>query len=260
MFNRKISEILLSAISLPVSGSGATHSGNPVGQMTGQSGPVPAPANLSARQAKEKGLLMSGTSGLPSTGLSANAALSRSLANRLQARTDLLGSTLYNLTWREQTTPAATVSPQLVVSVRRIKDADSIGLPKTNWPTPVTADASKRGKVSPRPGAMGLSETVPLASWQTPTVNDAKNNAGPAPWRRLSNGKPRALALNCEVVLTEPKRLTATGEMLTGLDAEMESGGQLSPAHARWLMGLPKEWDDCAVMAMQSSRNKPRAS
>jgi hypothetical protein len=35
--------------------------------------------------------------------------------------------------------------------------------------------------------------------------------------------------------------------MLTGSSAGMESGGQLRPAHSRWLMGFPMQWDAAAI-------------
>jgi hypothetical protein len=56
----------------------------PDGRITDRSGQEVARASLSARQAKEMGLLTSGTFGLTSSISSASADLSMSLANRLQ--------------------------------------------------------------------------------------------------------------------------------------------------------------------------------
>lgn len=44
--------------------------------------------------------------------------------------------------------------------------------------------------------------------------------------------------------VSAPLRLTVFGEMRTGSYVEMANGVQLNPAHSRWLMGLPRAWDE----------------
>jgi len=266
-----------------------------------RSGQVLVRANLSARQAKAAGLMMSGTCGLISIGSSASADLSTFLASRLQAATQMLGSTLYKLTWKQWTTPSGLSRFRLRASALRTSEIE-----RTGWPTPTANDykgsgptvirkdgkdrtfdrldyATEQGLLTgwPTPNASNtknayqdwqkvlarkeagrqsnLQDFACLTGWPTPTTIDNNQVRGEAaaanaPQRGTTIGGAARLTLNC------PARLTVFGVMLTGCSAGMKSGGQLDPAHSRWLMGLPQEWDDCAPTVMPSTRKRQKSS
>jgi len=280
---------------------------SPDGPQTDLFGQVPVRANLSARQARELGLLTSGTFGPPSSTSSPSADLQRSLESRLRARLSGLGSTLYTLTWKQWATPSGVSRSRLRASAPRTSATETTGWVSA-WPTPTTRDWKDGGEQKNVPLNSLLGRVVWLTGWPTPTaaladkgvrtfeggLMEAMRNHGPdlaaaaclSGWptpsasgfeakdvermerrrqecrERTGNGNGFGLTLGQAAPLwmvTEPARLTVTGVLLTGSDAGMDSGGQLSPAHSRWLMGYPPEWDACAVTAMPSSR-KPRQS
>jgi hypothetical protein len=121
----------------------------------------------------------------------------------------------------------------------------------SGWPTPQTRDFKWGGedRVSNPDRSNNLNDFSLIAGWPTPAMTDHK---GGYEGGRMRDGKLSTDRLDVVAQITGPARLTATGEMLIGSSAGMESGGQLNPAHSRWLMGLPSVWDDCAVTAMQS--------
>jgi hypothetical protein len=121
-------------ICLQESDFGTTPSMSPVVQMKGY-GPCHAHANLSARQAKERGLLTSGTYGLPHTGSSSSEDLVGFMGSRLRARLQGLGSTLYALTWKVSVTPAGRRFCQLQAWALHRKETGFGG-----WQTPTTRD------------------------------------------------------------------------------------------------------------------------
>lgn len=316
MYDQTTCESSLNATSSPGSESGPTPCDAPAGPTIALSGLEVARANLSARQAKAQGWEMSGICGPLGSTSSTSAALQSCLENRLRAKLQNLGSTLFNLTWKPWVTPQGPSRSRLRASGRSTSETGCTG-----WPT-TTASLADKGvrshedaiKEAMRSRGADLAAVVSLASWPTAAARDWKGatkdrwgtNARPlnevavlAGWGTPNASAPggtpeqalaRKVGLNCGqsvttldhqvqlagwpttttqdsagsraygyggqefMTLTDAARAAAGGPPLTGSPVAMASGGQLNPAHSRWLMGYPAAWDVCAPTATRSSR------
>lgn len=145
------------------------------------------------------------------------------------------------------------------------------------WGTPLTNHANgtpeaflerKRRSMERGSASMGISLSdlnmqvqAWLAGWPTPSCNnDRTGNPESAMNMTRADGTKVQQRFQDFAAICGPARLTASGQLLIGSSAEMESGGQLNPAHSRWLMALPPEWDDCAPTATRSTRPRRKSS
>lgn len=271
----------------------------PTGRKINPSGPEVAPVNHSPQRENDKDLTTNDTSGQRGLILSENADLSVLLANKLRAKTDLLGSTLFDLTWKERVTPSGVSIPALRGSVRRTCANDCIG-----WPTPQVFDSSSGGTPKPlrykgnapsetgnkrNPKMIGsyrgdLKDYAAMASWPTCQARDWKGPQGRsysgealdlpamaslATWMTSSNCPRRNESQTTagkwydsqnQKDLVYQAQLTDSGQTPNGCHVETGSGGQLNPELPRWLMGFPPEWSNCADTAMQSLSHRRLSS
>ena len=107
----------------------------------------------------------------------------------------------------------------------------------------------------------GCFQDKPLSGWSTPTAVEPRRSpetiAKLAKKRLEEHGQTTVPPYhNEQAKLAGPMRLTADGTLKTGCSAEMTGGGQLNPAHSRWLMALPLEWESCAPSATRSTRKR----
>lgn len=169
----------------------------PDGTTTDPCGRDHAHANLSARQAKEMGFLTIDTCFRTGSISSKCADLSKFLVSKLQAKTDLLGSTLFKLTWKERDTPMQHSISALRASVLRTSGKGSGSMQEEALPTPQAIDGNGKARaprlkpdVNRDPMKLGsyrvdlkdlpylIFSKPPYRSWPTPLASDQRGSAG----------------------------------------------------------------------------------
>ena len=245
--------VLPSAISSQGLADGPSPCAAPAGETTDPFGRVLAHANLSARQARDAGLLTTAIYGPRSSTLSACDALQSSLENRL--RLLLNGSDLCEVTWRPYVTPWGQSRFKPRARVRTICATDGFGAPSiAMWVTATETQAGgtpeqflerKRrsfGAKDPKITDLAM-QALTAALWGTARANDSTG-------AKVSPGRTGGPGLKTQAVTAHS----------TGTSDTTEKRGALNPDFVCWLMGFPAEWVCYGVSAMLSTPARPRRS
>jgi len=130
------------------------------------------------------------------------------------------------------------------------------------WASPRATDGENGGpNQRGSKGDLMLPSQAAMASWATPSVNNYEQQDESALNARRERCKEKHENGNgFGMTLGNQASLAVSGETPNGSGAGTGNGGQLNPAHSRWLMGLPRAWDDCTVTAMPSLRPSRKRS
>ena len=265
--DQKSSKGTPSAISLPGSVAGAVRYVSQDGPTTDLCGPVPARASLSARQAKEKGLLTSGTFGPLGTISSASAALRSSLVSRLTQRFVTVGLILFRLTWKESVTPAGSSVFLLRASAHRTSDSGC-----GSWPSPTVEQTTHcygaNKKIQLRvPGVARLTDfsdkwpegSMGVASWGTPNTKDDNNSRRThegmvLEWNRPGGSKSSLAKQAVMLPASWPTPKTPTGGANSNR-AERGAGVANIDEAAQWATPSARDWKNGTTSEATVERN-----